>query len=176
MITEVQNKVEAFVSNMTPLKRGKVEKTLSVQFNYSGYGILTRSEFVFKSLQDDRQIGYFAENNGKISYGLIEKSGAYISCTKIEVEFALYLGMKINAMHPQQLAEKEARMCAIRRAYQSDVFYTVGGIQKSIDFYDRHIAAGHTLPSRMMKQYNDYKEYLELKTWVDNFKNSDNIL
>ncbi|MEE3417247.1 MAG: hypothetical protein VZR53_18045 [Prevotella sp.] len=76
MITEVQNKVEAFVSNMTPLKRGKVEKTLSVQFNYSGYGILTRSEFVFKSLQDDRQIGYFAENNGKISYGLIEKSGA----------------------------------------------------------------------------------------------------
>lgn len=171
MIAEVQNRVEAFVSSMKPLRRGRVEKTLSVQFNYSGYGVLTRAEFVFKSFQDGRQIGYFAESNGKMSYGLIDKSGSYISCTKIGIEFALYLGMKASNEHPQQLAEKEARMCAIRHSYQSDVFVTTGGVQKSIDFYERHIALGHTLPDRMWKQYNDYKEYMELKTWVNNFKN-----
>lgn len=160
--------LDTYLEGKTELQKGKIQNTLNAlvrpDFPKDNFGIVSRGDFVKAAAEKGLVLSYMAEK-GKINYGIRHVDDShYEQVTKTEADFAKYLGMKEDPKHTLELAKIDARLQELLKKYGSSDFYTTGQVEKVLDYYQKHIDKGHTLTADQMMKYNDYKEYLGLRT------------
>lgn len=161
--TTSASRLDEYVKDMPQVKRAKIMSTLGYELHHKDLGVLTRAAYIEKRVGEGREF-FVNYDNGKPYYGLYsEDKSKYTPITKIEYDYATFLGGKVTSAEDVALRKEEDRLATLNKKLE---FVDDKSLNSRIEAMEKHeskLNPNNYQQKQMLDQLNEMRELRDLR-------------
>lgn len=164
------SRLNEYVKDMPQVKRAKIMSTLGYELHHKDLGVLTRAAYIEKRVGEGREF-FVNYDNGKPYYGLYsEDKSKYTPITKIEYDYATFLGGKVTSAEDVALRKEEDRLATLNKKLEFVDDKSLNSRIEALEKHESKLNPNNYQQKQMLDQLNEMRELRDLRAKVNQRK------